>query len=153
MPANDPNDPEIAVLKDYLEQYRKIYDVGSAGDPDRAAVERLYKMDDDFVAFDIAPPLAGYQGWDAYSTAWYKVLGKYSEIQFKIRDDARIHRKGDVAWMSFSADWFGTSRDGAKFAKAFRQTMVWVRENGRWLIVQEHGSSPLTTTLSSGEVV
>lgn len=106
MPANDPHDPEISVLRGLLEDYRSQYDVG-AGALDRSKVEHLYKMDADFTAYDIAPPLEGYKGWDQYKVGWYKVLDKYSDIRFTLREEPRIFRKGDVAWMSVAADWYG----------------------------------------------
>lgn len=147
------HDPEIAVLRDRVEQYRRQYDIGN-GPLDRSAVEHLYKMDDEFTAYDIAPPLAGYIGWDAYAVGWYKVLEKYGEIRFTFREEPRIFRKDDVAWMSFSADWSGRSRAGEDFAKEFRLTLIWVRgEDGAWRITHEHGSAPRLYTLASGATV
>lgn len=153
MPANDPTDPEITVLRGLLEDYRRQYDVGN-GPLDRSKVEHLYKMDDDFTAYDIAPPLEGYIGWDQYKVGWYKVLEKYSEIRFTFREEPRIFRRGDVAWMSVAADWFGRSKGGDEFAKQFRTTLIWVRgDDGRWRITHEHGSAPRTYALAGGEVV
>ena len=53
-------------------------------------VAHLYKTDDDFTAFDVAPPLGGYIGWEIYSGGWQHVMNKYSEIHFKFRDDLRV---------------------------------------------------------------
>ena len=152
MPANDVSDPEISVLQGLLEEYRGQYNIAD-GKLDRTKVEHLYKRDADFTAFDIAPPLGGYIGWDVYAAAWYKVLNKYSQINFTFRDDVRIFREGDVAWMSFSPDWFGKSAAGDDFHKEMRMTLVWVRKDGQWQITHEHGSSPRETTLAGGEVV
>lgn len=150
---NDATDPEIAVLAERLEQYRRQYD-GSGGALDRASVEHLYLMDERFTAYDVAPPLEGYIGWDAYAVGWYKVLEKYSSIRFIFRDSPRIFRKGDVAWISVAADWFGTSKGGDDFAKQFRLTLIWLRgEDGQWRITHEHGSSPRSFTLAGGEIV
>jgi len=155
-------DPEIAVLAALLEEYRRQYDIGEGGTLDRSKVEHLYKMDDAFTAYDVAPPLEGYIGWDRYAVGWYKVLEKYSSIHFTFRDTPRIFRKGDVAWMSVSADWYGKSKAGDDFAKTFRLTLIWVRDsddngagngNGRWRITHEHGSSPRSYQLAGGEVV
>ncbi|WP_157219214.1 YybH family protein [Flavisphingomonas formosensis] len=146
-------DPEIPILEGLLEDYRRQYDIGE-GILDRSKVEHLYKMDDEFTAYDVAPPLEGYVGWDQYKVGWYKVLEKYSEIHFRFRETPRIFRQGDVAWMSVSADWFGTSRGGDDFAKQFRLTLIWVRgEDGRWRITHEHGSSPRSYALAGGEIV
>jgi len=148
------SDPEIAELAALLEEYRQQYNISETSGLDRAGVEHLYKTDADFTAFDIAPPLEGYKGWDAYGDAWAKVLGKYRSIRFEFRDEPRIFRKGDVAWMSVAADWSGVSRGGDTFSKAFRTTLIWVRcDDGRWRITHEHGSSPRSFALAGGETV
>lgn len=152
MAINDTSDPEIVILQELLEEYRNQYNIDD-GKLDRSTVEHLYKMDADFTAYDIAPPLEGYKGWDAYGAAWYNVLQKYTDIRFDFTDEPRLFRKGEVAWMSVAADWYGTSRGGDSFSKQFRLTLIWVKEGGRWQITHEHGSSPRTTTLAGGEVV
>lgn len=153
MAVNDPNDPEISVLAGVLEEYRCQYNLSTAS-MDRASVEHLYQMDEDFTAYDVAPPLEGYKGWSQYGAAWSRVLQKYSDIRFVFLDAPRIFRKGDVAWISVSADWAGTSRGGDAFAKRFRLTLILVRgDDGRWRITHEHGSAPRTFTLAGGEVV
>lgn len=150
---NDLSDPEIRNLMARLEKYRTQYNF--EGDVfDRAEVEDLYKRDADFQAFDIAPPLGGYIGWDAYAAAWSKVLSKYSRVDFTFHDDLRVFRIGDVAWVTVSSDWAGLSKEGVAFHKDMRLTLVWVREaDGVWRITHEHGSSPRTTQLASGEVI
>lgn len=153
MAVNDPADPEIPVIASVLEEYRCQYNL-STDAMDRANVEHLYKMDEDFTAYDIAEPLTGYKGWSEYGVAWSKVLQKYSDIRFEFIDDPRIFRKGDIAWISVSADWFGKSRSGADFAKRFRLTLILVRgDDGRWRITHEHGSATRSYELTGGETV
>lgn len=152
MPANDSSDPEIVALMARIEEYRRAYNVNQ--DSARCdGVAHLYRGDDDFTAFDVAPPLGGYVGWKIYSGGWQHVMNKYREIHFEFRNDLRVFRKGDVGWCSFSADWYGKTAAGDDFAKEIRQTMVWVKVDGEWKVTQEHGSSPKTFTLPGGEVV
>lgn len=145
-------DPEIATLRKLLEEYRTQYNLKS-GERERSDLEHLYKTDAEFTAYDVAPPLEGYKGWDEYSVAWYTVLSKYAEIHFEFIDEPRIFRKSDVAWMSVATNWFGKSKAGDDFAKQFRLTLIWVREDGRWRITHEHGSATRTYQLAAGEVV
>jgi ketosteroid isomerase-like protein len=152
VPANDPTDPEMSALLTRIEEYRSQYDFANRSF-DRGGVEHLYKTDEDFTAFDIAPPLGGYVGWKRYSVGWYEVMRKYREIHFTFRDDLRVFRRGDVAWMSVSADWFGKTAAGANFAKEMRLTLVWVRHGGDWKVTHEHASSPRTTAVTGGEVI
>lgn len=150
---NDLSDPEIRVLMERVETYRKKNNFENSN-IDRSKVEDLYKRDADFQAFDIAPPIGGYIGWDAYGEAWSKVLSKYSRVNFTFNDDLRVFRQGNVAWITVSSVWAGMSKEGAAFHKDMRLTLVWVREaDGVWRVTHEHGSSPRTTELASGEIV
>ena len=152
MPANDTSDPLIVELMGRIEEYRKQYDFGSAKF-NRDGVTHLYKKDADFTAYDVAPPVGGYIGWDRYAVGWYEVMNKYREIHFKFNDDLRVFRRGDVGWSSLSARWYGVSVGGESFNKDFRLTLVWVRENGAWVITHEHASAPRLSQLASGETV
>ena len=152
MPANDRSDPEVAALMRRIEEYRRLYDFKRAKFS-RETVAHLYKRDEDFTAYDIAPPVGGYLGWAQYSVAWYKVMNKYQEVNFDFLDDLRIFRRGDVGWSSVSCRWYGVTTGGASFSKDIRLTLVWVREHGEWVITHEHASAPRLTEVASGEAV
>jgi ketosteroid isomerase-like protein len=152
MPANDRTDPWVVELLNCMEEYRKNYDFGKETF-NREAVAHLYKKDADFMAYDVAPPVGGYIGWDRYAVGWYDVMNKYKEIYFKFNDDLLVHRRGEVGWVSVSAKWYGISTGGESFNKDFRLTLVWVRENDAWVITHEHASAPRLTELASGEKV
>jgi ketosteroid isomerase-like protein len=152
MSVNDSSDPEVRALLQRVEEYRHLYDF-KCEKFNRDAVAHLYKKDEDFTAYDIAPPLGGFAGWSQYSIAWYKVMNKYVEIHFDYHDDLRVFRRGDVGWSSVSCRWHGQTTGGASFSKDIRITLVWVRENGQWLITHEHASAPRLTELPNGERV
>ena len=152
MAVNDRSDPLLVELLNTIEEYRRGYDFGTEKF-NRGTVEHLYKKDEDYTAYDVAPPVGGYLGWKRYSVGWYEVMDKYKEIHFKFNDDLRVFRRGDVGWTSVSAKWFGVSVGGESFNKDFRLTLVWVRENGHWVITHEHASAPVLQSLSSGEKV
>jgi ketosteroid isomerase-like protein len=152
MPANDRSDPLLVKLLERVEEYRRLYDFKQQRF-DRDAVQHLYKKDADFTAYDIAPPVGGYIGWDAYKVGWYKVMDKYREIHFTYLDDLRVFRRGEVGWSSVSARWNGQTAAGAEFSKDIRITLIWVLEQGNWVITHEHASAPRLTELPSGERV
>jgi ketosteroid isomerase-like protein len=152
MPANDVSDPEVVRVMDRVEEYRRLYDFGLRKF-NRDEVIHLYKRDEDFTAYDVAPPVGGFPGWERYTEIWYKVMNKYREIHFRFNDDLRVFRRGDVGWSSVSTAWFGKTVAGEEFRKDLRLTLVWVRENGEWLVTQEHASAPRYTELPSGEKV
>jgi ketosteroid isomerase-like protein len=152
MAANDRSDPELVKLLDRVEDYRRLYDFGTE-QFDRDAVQHLYKKDEDFTAYDIAPPVGGYVGWARYSVGWYEVMNKYQSVNFKFHDDLRVFRRGEAGWSSVSATWSGRSVQGAEFSKDIRITLVWVKEDGQWVITHEHASAPRLSELASGEQV
>ena len=143
--ANDPADPEMGTLLELMETYRRALDYGD-GPFNRDAVSPLYRQDESFTAYDLAPPNGGYIGWDAYATGWYRIMNKYSHFRFLYNDDLRVFRSGDVAWASVSFRVTGRSIAGDPFDKDGRVSLVWLRDGGKWLIVHEHVSSPRTTT-------
>ena len=152
MAANDTSDPEVRALMQRVEEYRRLYDF-KRRPFDRESVAHLYKKDEDFTAFDIAPPVGGFPGWSQYSTAWYRVMKKYVEVNFDYLGDLRVFRRGDAGWSSVSCRWHGVTAGGASFSKDIRVTLVWVRENGEWVITHEHASAPRLTEVASGESV
>jgi ketosteroid isomerase-like protein len=149
MAVNDPSDPEIPRLIAFIRDYERAYDFG-AEPLDRARVEHLYKRDEDFTAYDVAPPVGGYLGWAAYAKGWDHLGGKFSEFHYELGDDLRVLRRGDVAWASMSCASSGKSADGVPFRKELRATLVMVKEGDKWFVVQEHVSTPRLIELPGG---
>lgn len=152
MAVNDRTDPEVLQLMERMEEYRQVSNFGPEKvDADRAL--KLYKKDDDFMAYDPAPPTGGFLGWSDYWDAYHKIFDKYSIVKFDYGDDTRIVRKSDVAWVSTSAVIQGKTREGADFLKEIRGTLVWVKEGADWLVAQEHWSACRQYATQGGEVV
>jgi ketosteroid isomerase-like protein len=137
--------PTEAELKGLMDEYCRVLSMGSAPFHLEDA-EYLYKRDEDFVAFDLAPPTGGYHGWKSYAEAWYKIMDKYAHFEMRLYDDVRVFARGDVAWTSASFNVEGRSVAGDSFNKDGRVSLVWLRDNGEWRITHEHVSSPRVTT-------
>jgi len=105
-------------------------------------VAYLYKRDDEFVAYDLSPPNAGYFGWSAYEEAWYKIMKNYASFYIEGNDDIHVDYRGDAAWTSNSFKVWGKRSDGQEYKAEGRFTLVWVKQNGKWLITHEHVSTP-----------
>jgi ketosteroid isomerase-like protein len=135
---------ETATLTSLMDEYCRVLSMGDA--PFRLdEAEYLYKRDESFTAFDLAPPVRGYHGWAEYAEAWYKIMGKYARFTMTLYDDVRVFHRSEVAWTSASFNVKGRSVAGEAFDKDGRVSLVWVREDGRWQITHEHVSSPRTT--------
>ena len=145
---NDISDPEMDTLLGLMETYRRALDYGD-GPFDREAVSPLYKQDENFTAYDLAPPNGGYIGWQAYAAGWYRIMNKYAHFRFIYYDDLRVFRRGDAAWASVSFHVHGRSVAGETFDKDGRVSLVSVREGGQRLITHEHVSSQRATASDS----
>jgi ketosteroid isomerase-like protein len=105
-------------------------------------IAHLYKRDADFMAFDLSPPNGGYAGWQSYETAWHQIMANYASFYLEANDDLRLKAVGDVAWGSFSFRVWGERQGGLPYKAEGRVTLIWVRENDKWLITHEHVSTP-----------
>ena len=152
MPANDTSDPEMADLFAFIDAYLSLFNYGGNG-YDTSRLTEIYKADEDFTAYDLAPPAKGYIGWREYEPNRSGLLDKFSEFHFTLNDDLRVFREGTVAWMSASGATFGKSKSGADFRKEMRVTLVMVKRDGKWKITQEHGSAPRLFDLADGSQV
>ena len=128
-------------LRRLVDEYNKALSQGEAPfNIERVA--HLYKRDEDFMAYDLSPPNGGYSGWRSYETAWYQIMAKYASFYLEANDDIRIKHVGDVAWSTFSFRVRGERRGGQPYNAEGRVTLIWVRENSKWLITHEHASTP-----------
>lgn len=134
-------DVEGRELEQLVDEYNRVLSLGPAPF-DLACVAHLYKRDEDFMAYDLSPPNAGFAGWKAYEAAWYRIMANYASFFLEANDDLRIGRRGDAAWTSCSFKVWGERQGGQPYNAEGRVTLVWVRDDGKWLITHEHVSTP-----------
>jgi uncharacterized protein (TIGR02246 family) len=138
-----PAAPAPATDADSADKLRKrlqqVMNAWSAMDPDAAA--RFYAKDADLVFFDLTP--LQYQGWDEYYLGAKKLFANYTELNIRLRDDAHVHFRGDMAYATAIWDVFAQLADGSRQELALRWTVILERRDGEWLVVHEHVSAPL----------
>jgi ketosteroid isomerase-like protein len=116
--------------------------VAAWGTLDISKVEPYYANDPDFAYFDIAP--IKYNNWKEYREGVQKALFEPNRsIEAKI-DDLRIHRRGSLAWATFTAALDIVSKQGAGSHINARWTMVLEKRANGWIVVHEHVSAPLS---------
>jgi len=54
-----------------------------------------------------------------------------------------VHQHGDVAWSTATLKEEATLKNGKREMANMRWTVVWQKQDGKWLIVHEHTSEPL----------
>lgn len=116
---------------------QKIWDGWSTLDPANVA---QYYATGPHTFFDIAP--VKYSSWDEYEKGVKVVLGGYKSAKCTV-DDATIHVHGDLVWATAIINEEMTTKAGKVEMGAFRWTVVWEDEDGKWLIVHEHVSAPI----------
>ncbi len=110
---------------------------------DRALQESTMAHDEDlFIYWTSSDPAIS--GW----TRYVKLFDKWMDPGFKatlteVRDlRVNLSRSGDVAWFSALLDDLTEWEGKPGGARGIRWTGVLEKRDGRWVIVQEHGSLP-----------
>jgi len=107
----------------------------------RALQESTMAHDDDLFIFWTSSEMT-VAGWNQY----VKLFDRWMDPRFKATltevRDLRIHisRSGDVAWFSAMLDDLGEWDGKPTGARNIRWTGVLEKRQGKWVIVQEHGS-------------
>jgi ketosteroid isomerase-like protein len=117
---------------------QKIWDGWATLDP--AKVAEFYATGP-HTFFDIAP--LKYSSWEEYQKTAAGVLAGYKAAAFTVNDDAQIHNAGQIVWGTATIKTDMTQKSGKREMGAFRWTVIWQKEDGKWLIVHEHVSAPL----------
>jgi len=127
----------------------------ASGAPDKAYMQKIWDgwgtLDPANVAsfyasgrhafFDIA--LLKYGSWEEYQAGAKNVLAGYKSAKFTVNDDAAIHQHGGLAWGTATVKEEMTTNAGKAESGNFRWTVIWEKENGKWVIVHEHVSAPM----------
>jgi len=92
--------------------------------------------------FDIAP--LKYDSWDEYQAGVKKVLADFKSAKFMVNDDVQLHPAGEYVWGTATVKEDAVMKSGKHEMATFRWTVVFTRQEGKWLIVHEHISEPLS---------
>jgi ketosteroid isomerase-like protein len=118
---------------------QKVWDGWSTLDPANVA---KYYATGPHVFFDIAP--LKYGSWEEYEKGVKGVLAGYKSAKFTVSDDAELHPHGDLVWATATLKEEMTTKAGKVEMGNFRWTVIWENVDGKWLIVHEHVSAPLS---------
>jgi ketosteroid isomerase-like protein len=116
---------------------QKIWDAWSTLDPANAA---QFYASGPHVFFDLAP--LKYGSWDEYQKGVVNVLADFKTAKLTVNDDAEIHPAGAIVWATATVKEDAIMKSGKREMGNFRWTVVFEKENGKWLIVHEHISVP-----------
>ena len=116
--------------------------VAAWGTMDISKVAPYYAADADFAYFDIVP--LRYNNWKEYSEGAQKyLLDPNRSISARPNDDLAVHRRGSLAWATFTLAIDLVSKEGSSSHLNARWTMVLEKRAKGWIVVHEHVSVPL----------
>ena len=118
---------------------QKVWDGWSTLDPANTA--KFYATGP-HTFFDIAP--LKYGSFEEYSTGVKAVVAGYKSAKFTLNDDLAIHPNGDMVWATATVAEQMVTKAGKVEMGNFRWTVVLENEDGKWLIVHEHVSAPVS---------
>lgn len=127
----------------------------AAGAPDRAYLQKIWDAwstldaanpapfyaSGTHVFFDIAP--LKYDSWDEYQKGVVAVLAGFKSAKMTVNDDAQIHTAGPIVWATATVKEDAVMKSGKREMGNFRWTVLFEKQNGKWLIIHEHISEPL----------
>lgn len=106
-------------------------------------VEPYYASDADFAYFDLAP--MKYNNWAEYRQGVQKAFFDPNQSIKAAVNDLRVHRRGSLAWATFTVGMDIVSKQGAASHLDARWTMVLEKRAKGWIVVHEHVSAPLAS--------
>ena len=106
-------------------------------------LSKFYVKDADLIFYDALP--MQYQGWDDYKQGIQKNLfDKMPRFILSANDDIHLTRRDNLAWTTFTWHLSAELNDGTPIETDGRQTDIWEKRNGEWLIIHEHISTPIS---------
>jgi ketosteroid isomerase-like protein len=118
---------------------QKIWDGWATLDP--ANVAQFYATGP-HTFFDIAP--LKYGSWEEYQKGVVNVLADFKTAKLTVNDDAVIHPAGEFYWGTATVKEDVTMKSGKREMATFRWTFVFAKQDGKWVLVHEHISEPLS---------
>lgn len=130
-------DAEEAAVKAVLDRYIQAFRTRN-----REGVAQVYAHDEDLVVFG-NNPLDRRVGWKMTQEYIDKYFASVDRIEIGLKDQRiKVHRSGEAAWFSEVLDWKEVEKGKTFAIKGLRISGVLERRDGRWVIVQLHGSGP-----------
>jgi len=108
---------------------------------DPSKVADFYSKDPGNVYFDITP--LKFTGWKEYAEEAGKNLAGAGGAKWSPNgDDFKVIKSGDLAVTTLTMNLLFTNKNGVASKMQVRDTDVWEKQGGKWLIVHEHVSVP-----------
>ncbi len=110
---------------------------------DMELFSKIFAHDDDMVMFG-TDAAEHFVGWEPMKEAMLKQFDAAENVQVETRElSIKVHKSGEVAWVSFLMDLKGESMGEPFSLDGMRFTAVMEKRDRNWQIVQLHASVPV----------
>jgi ketosteroid isomerase-like protein len=137
-----PNDVDL--LKQRVTAWEKGW---SSGDSlfSMTRVDSLYDRSDRFLEFDtISPAGTIIKGYQSFKALWEPTMQASTKAKTAIDDNIKVTTNGNMGLTTFTfRTKFTDRKTGKKYAEHAHASMVWEKQDGQWVIIHEHISSPV----------
>lgn len=101
----------------------------------------FYSKNPNNLYFDLAP--LKFKGWAQYQRVASKALAGGGHAKTHIDNDFTVIKNGDLVVTAFTFHVAFYGPKGVPHSLAGRETDVWTKHHGRWLIIHQHMSVPM----------
>jgi ketosteroid isomerase-like protein len=137
-----PNDVDL--LKQSVTAWEKGW---SSGDSlfSMTSVDSLYDRSNRFLEFDtISPSGTVTQSYQSFKDLWEPTMQAATKAKTAIDDNIKVTTNGNMGLTTFTfRTEFTDRKTGKQYAEHAHASMVWEKQDGRWVIIHEHVSSPV----------
>jgi ketosteroid isomerase-like protein len=95
-------------------------------------------------SYDFGGSAAGVLGWEKFVETYTQIMGLAENWKLTSTGEIRVEVRGNVAWTTVPLQGKDSMKDGQSVEFPGRVTIIWEKIGDRWLIVHEHGSSPVS---------
>jgi ketosteroid isomerase-like protein len=99
----------------------------------------FYSKNPNNLYFDFAP--LKFTGWEEYQRVASKTLAGGGHATTHIHDDFTVIKRGDLVVTAFTFDVEFARDNATPQTMTARETDVWTKESGKWVIVHQHMST------------
>jgi ketosteroid isomerase-like protein len=137
-----PNDVDL--LKQSVTAWEKGWSSGNSLFS-MTRVNSLYDHSDRFLEFDtISPAGTITQSYQSFKDLWEPTMQASTQAKTVIDDNVKVTTDGKMGLTTFTFKTEFTDRKtGEKYAEHAHASMIWEKQDGRWVIIHEHVSSPV----------
>jgi ketosteroid isomerase-like protein len=145
--STERSSADVSAIRGEIERFRQ-----SVLRKDMSGISRYYWHSPQLVVFDVITPLS-YVGWDSFREDWEGFFVDFRTISLYDWTDVQVEASGDLGYVRAFIHMKGELKNGEQLEMKVRDTAIFRRIDGRWVVVHDHGSVPFDSFQSRRAIV